>query len=64
MRGKSTSSAGLNRVRAALRDPKLYSFLAFCDAIRSAKTRDQTSQYELLAKQINDCGMPPSSAVR
>lgn len=39
--------------KAALRDPRLYSVLALCDAIRSGRTRERNLAVELLAKEIN-----------
>jgi hypothetical protein len=39
--------------RAALRDPKFYSVLALCDAIRAGRTRERNLAVELLGKEIN-----------
>jgi DNA-binding transcriptional ArsR family regulator len=39
--------------KAALRDLKLYSVLALCDAIRSGRTRERNLAVELLGKEIN-----------
>jgi len=38
---------------AALFDPKFYSVLALCDAIRSGRTRERNLAVELLGKEIN-----------
>jgi len=39
--------------KAALRDPRFYSVLALCDAIRSGRTRERNLAVELLGKEIN-----------
>jgi hypothetical protein len=39
--------------KAALRDPKFYSALALCDAIRSGRTRERNLAIELLGEEIN-----------
>lgn len=39
--------------KAALQDPKLYSVLALCDAIRSGRVRERNLAVELLEKEIN-----------
>jgi hypothetical protein len=39
--------------KAALRDRRLYSVLALCDAIRSGRTRERNLAVELLEKEIN-----------
>jgi DNA-binding transcriptional ArsR family regulator len=39
--------------KAALRDPKFYSVLALCDAIRGGRTRERNLAVELLEKQIH-----------
>ncbi|HUZ97624.1 MAG TPA: hypothetical protein VMU57_22190 [Edaphobacter sp.] len=39
--------------KAALRDPKFYSVLALCDAVRGGRTRERNLAIELLGKEIN-----------
>lgn len=39
--------------QAALRDPKLYSVLALCDAVRGGRTRERNLAIELLGKELN-----------
>ncbi len=39
--------------KAALRDPKFYSVLVLCDAIRSGRTRERNLAVELLEKEIH-----------
>lgn len=53
VRGISLAPLYLGAPQAALRDPKLYSALALCDAIRSGRTRERNLAAELLEKEIN-----------
>lgn len=39
--------------KAALRDPKFYSVLALCDAVRGGRTRERNLAIELLGKEID-----------
>jgi len=53
VRGISLAPLYQGAPKAALRDPKLYSALALCDAIRSGRTRERNLAIELLGKEIN-----------
>jgi DNA-binding Lrp family transcriptional regulator len=53
VRGISLAPLYQGAPKAALRDPKLYSALALCDAIRSGRTRERNLAVELLGKEIN-----------
>lgn len=53
VRGISLAPLYQGAPQAALRDPKFYSVLALCDAIRSGRTRERNLAAELLEKEIN-----------
>jgi DNA-binding transcriptional MocR family regulator len=53
VRGISLAPLYKGAPEAALRDPKFYSVLALCDAIRSGRTRERNLAIELLRKEIN-----------
>ena len=53
VRGISLSPLYKGAPKAALRDPKFYSVLALCDAIRSGRTRERNLAVELLGEEIN-----------
>jgi hypothetical protein len=53
VRGISLTPLYEGAPRAALRDPKFYSVLALCDAIRSGRTRERNLAGELLKKDLN-----------
>jgi hypothetical protein len=53
VRGISLAPLYQGAPKAALRDPKLYSALALCDAIRSGRTRERNLAIELLGKEID-----------
>ena len=52
-RGISLSPLYKGAPEAALRDPKFYSVLALCDAIRGGRTRERNLAAELLEKELN-----------
>ncbi|HMH15324.1 MAG TPA: hypothetical protein VK578_19650 [Edaphobacter sp.] len=53
VRGISLAPLYSGAPKAALLDPKFYSVLALCDAIRSGRTRERNLAIELLGKEIN-----------
>jgi hypothetical protein len=53
VRGISLAPLYRGAPKAALRDPRFYSVLALCDAIRSGRTRERNLAVELLGKEIN-----------
>lgn len=53
VRGISLGPLYQGAPKAALRDPKFYSVLALCDAIRSGRTRKRNLVVDLLEKEIN-----------
>jgi DNA-binding transcriptional MocR family regulator len=53
VRGISLAPLYKGAPKAALRDPKLYSVLALCDAIRIGRTRERNLAVELLANEIH-----------
>ncbi|HEY4382655.1 MAG TPA: helix-turn-helix domain-containing protein [Acidobacteriaceae bacterium] len=53
IRGISLAPLYAGAPKAALRDPRLYSVLALCDAIRSGRTREKNLAVELLGKELN-----------
>jgi hypothetical protein len=53
VRGISLAPLYEGAPRAALRDPKFYSALALCDAIRSGRTRERNLAGKLLEKDLN-----------
>ena len=53
VRGISLAPLYKGAPKAALRDPKFYSVLALCDAIRGGRTRERNLAIELLGKEIN-----------
>lgn len=53
VRGISLAPLYRGAPKAALRDPKFYSVLALCDAIRSGRTRERNLAAELLEKEIH-----------
>ena len=53
VRGISLAPLYKGAPKAALQDPKFYSVLALCDAIRSGRTRERNLAVELLEKEIN-----------
>ena len=53
VRGISLAPLYKGAPKAALRDPKFYSVLALCDAIRNGRTRERNLAVELLEKEIN-----------
>lgn len=53
VRGISLAPLYKGAPRAALRDPKFYSVLALCDAVRGGRTRERNLAVELLEKEIN-----------
>lgn len=53
IRGLSLAPLYKGAPKAALRDPRFYSILALCDAIRSGRTRERNLAVELLQKEIN-----------
>ena len=53
VRGMSLAPLYKGAPKAALLDPKLYSVLALCDAIRCGRTRERNLAVELLGKEIN-----------
>jgi hypothetical protein len=53
VRGISLAPLYKGAPKAALRDPKFYSVLALCDAIRGGRTRERNLAVELLEKEIH-----------
>lgn len=53
VRGISLAPLYKGAPKAALRDPKFYTVLALCDAIRSGRTRERNLAVELLKKEIH-----------
>lgn len=53
VRGLSLAPLYKGAPKAALRDPKFYSVLALCDAIRCGRTRERNLAVDLLEKEIN-----------
>jgi hypothetical protein len=53
VRGMSLAPLYKGAPKAALLDPKFYSVLALCDAIRSGRTRERNLAVELLGKEIS-----------
>ena len=53
VRGISFAPLYKGAPKAALRDPKFYSVLALCDAIRGGRTRERNLAVELLEKELN-----------
>lgn len=53
VRGLSLAPLYRGAPKAALRDPRFYSVLALCDAVRSGRTRERNLAVELLEKAIN-----------
>jgi DNA-binding transcriptional MocR family regulator len=53
VRGISLAPLYKGAPKAALGDPKFYSVLALCDAIRGGRTRERNLAVELLGKAIN-----------
>jgi hypothetical protein len=53
IRGLSLAPLYAGAPQAALKDPKFYSVLALCDAIRNGRTRERKLAVELLEKELN-----------
>jgi hypothetical protein len=53
VRGISLAPLYKGAPKAALRDPRFYSVLTLCDAIRSGRVRERNLAVELLEKEIN-----------
>jgi hypothetical protein len=53
VRGNSLAPLYKGAPKAALQDPRFYSALALCDAIRSGRTRERNLAVELLGKQLH-----------
>jgi hypothetical protein len=53
VRGISLAPLYKGAPKAALQDPRFYSTLALCDAIRSGRTRERNLAVELLGKQLH-----------
>jgi len=53
LRGISLAPLYKGAPKAALRDPKFYSVLALCDAIRGGRTRERNLAIEFLEKEIH-----------